>query len=282
MMGFTKDEVQEALNLSAGHALSATDAFRLHKLARQLLASMEQEPIILYRERNPVTGMATGWVELTQEEYGFIKDHSSEDADFKRVYAAPQLPQPVEPEITSEELDDELLEQLIDFRRDTLNYHKKEGNRVQTVMHGVVLRAALELQERRAAMLQGTHRDLSHPVDPQVAAYEKIMEQAVPDNSFTDQELEGMAHGDNPQANAYRELLAYRLSAGGWIPCSERMPEKYDFDIWVFSPSEGVQHSYGLHGGSGEFSDMEMYSTINDVTHWMPMESPSAPQQEAK
>lgn len=33
----------------------------------------------------------------------------------------------------------------------------------------------------RAAMLQGNHRDLSYPVDPQIAAYEKIMEQAIPD-----------------------------------------------------------------------------------------------------
>ncbi|MDH6161544.1 hypothetical protein M2354_001199 [Leclercia adecarboxylata] len=33
----------------------------------------------------------------------------------------------------------------------------------------------------RAAMLQGDRRDLTHPVDPQIAAYEKIMEQAVPD-----------------------------------------------------------------------------------------------------
>lgn len=32
----------------------------------------------------------------------------------------------------------------------------------------------------------------------------------LPPNSFTDDELEGMAHGDNPQSNAYRELLAYR------------------------------------------------------------------------
>lgn len=94
---------------------------------------------------------------------------------------APQLPQPVAPEITSEELDDELLEQLIDFRRGTLNHHKKEGNKVQTVMHGVVLRAMLELQERRSAMLQGNHRDLSYPVDPQVAEYEKIMQLALPD-----------------------------------------------------------------------------------------------------
>lgn len=30
---------------------------------------------------------------------------------------------------------------------------------------------------------------------------------------FTDLELEGMAHGNNPVANAYRELLAFRIAA---------------------------------------------------------------------
>ena len=29
-------------------------------------------------------------------------------------------------------------------------------------------------------------------------------------NSFTDEDLEGMSHGNNPVANAYRELLALR------------------------------------------------------------------------
>lgn len=32
-------------------------------------------------------------------------------------------------------------------------------------------------------------------------------------NSFTNNELEMMAHGDNPQANAYRELLAFRRNS---------------------------------------------------------------------
>lgn len=38
-----------------------------------------------------------------------------------------------------------------------------------------------------AAMLQGNHRDLSYPVDPQIAAYEKIMEQAIPDGGEGEQ-----------------------------------------------------------------------------------------------
>jgi Lar family restriction alleviation protein len=34
-------------------------------------------------------------------------------------------------------------------------------------------------------------------------------------NSFTDDELMGMAHGDNPVSNAYRELLEFRHKAAG-------------------------------------------------------------------
>lgn len=40
---------------------------------------------------------------------------------------------------------------------------------------------AVEWNACRAAMLGGNHRDLSYPVDPQVAEYEKIMQQAVHD-----------------------------------------------------------------------------------------------------
>ncbi|PKE30990.1 hypothetical protein CWS43_09940 [Rahnella sp. AA] len=32
-------------------------------------------------------------------------------------------------------------------------------------------------------------------------------------NAFTDEDLEGMTHGNNPVANAYRELLAFRRAA---------------------------------------------------------------------
>ncbi len=61
---------------------------------------------------------------------------------------------PVHPTIAHEKLDDETLQELIEFRRSTFEYHSKEGHEVQTIIHGVVLSAMLELQERRAAMLQ--------------------------------------------------------------------------------------------------------------------------------
>jgi hypothetical protein len=48
-------------------------------------------------------------------------------------------------------LDDETLQELIEFRRTTFEYHSKEGNKVQTIIHGVTLAALRELQERRKA-----------------------------------------------------------------------------------------------------------------------------------
>lgn len=143
MLEMNKERLQEIVS---DNQINQGSEFAM--MARQLLAGMEQEPV----GYEVIT--STGEV-MTLCKISSGKSYQDMNCTLRPVYAAPQLPQPVEPEITSEELDDELLEQLIDFRRDTLNYHKKEGNRVQTVMHGVVLRAMLELQERRAAMLHG-------------------------------------------------------------------------------------------------------------------------------
>lgn len=54
-------------------------------------------------------------------------------------------------QLTSENLDDETLAELIEFRRTTLKHHTDEGNKTQTVLHNMVLVALLELQERRTA-----------------------------------------------------------------------------------------------------------------------------------
>lgn len=88
---------------------------------------------------------------------------------------------------------------------------------------------------------------------------------------------------------SYDACRAAMLQAGnspvipdGWVKCSERMPEEYDFEIWIFSPTKGVNHSFGYDGYDLSFSDEESYSTISDVTHWMPIARPAAPQQEVK
>ncbi|WP_252354931.1 DUF551 domain-containing protein, partial [Escherichia coli] len=62
--------------------------------------------------------------------------------------------------------------------------------------------------------------------------------------------------------------------------CSERMPEKYDFDIWVFSPSRGVLD--GLQWDGSMFTDDEYQFVIHDATHWMRKVYPAAPQQDGE
>lgn len=66
-------------------------------LAEFALAAHEQEPVILYRERNPYNGMVTGWQELTQQEFDFVKENASDNAEFKTLYTRP-APVPAVPE----------------------------------------------------------------------------------------------------------------------------------------------------------------------------------------
>lgn len=66
----------------------------------------------------------------------------------------------------------------------------------------------------------------------------------------------------------------------GWVACSARMPDEYDFDIWVFSLSQGVRD--GIQWDGEEFADDEYQCKLNDVSHWMKKIYPAAPQQEVK
>ncbi|WP_252362076.1 dATP/dGTP pyrophosphohydrolase domain-containing protein [Escherichia coli] len=72
----------------------------------------------------------------------------------------------------------------------------------------------------------------------------------------------------------------YPVTPDSWISCSERMPEKYDFDIWVFSLSRGVLD--GLQWDGSMFTDDEYQFVIHDATHWMRKAYPAAPQQEVE
>lgn len=122
------------------------------KVAEFALAAIDAEPVYQWRERYEEGSL---WEDCTKEQYdGFAKDP---ECEARVLYTAPPTPvcsRPVHPTISSEELDDETLDELIDFRRNTLEYHSQQGNKVQTIIHGVTLTALLELRERRAAMLQ--------------------------------------------------------------------------------------------------------------------------------
>ncbi|WP_201723366.1 DUF551 domain-containing protein, partial [Klebsiella aerogenes] len=64
------------------------------ELARMALAAMKGEPVILYRERNPYNGLTTGWQELTENEFSFLKENAGENAEFVTLYRHAQ-PAPI-------------------------------------------------------------------------------------------------------------------------------------------------------------------------------------------
>lgn len=66
---------------------------------------------------------------------------------------------------------------------------------------------------------------------------------------------------------------AYKLP-GGWVACSERMPEGMT-DVHI---SNGHDIGQGWWDGDTWQTQHDYYSVPGDVTHWMPL--PAAPQQE--
>lgn len=119
-----------------------------------------------------------------------------------------------------------------------------------------VLEAAIfgEDDASRAAMLQAgdTVRDLSTPVDPQVAEYEQNVLQA----------------GNSPVIP-------------GWIPVSERMPENKPgcYKYLVFETlNNRVNHDYWNVPDKGDEAFTPFWNHYCEhVTHWMPL--PAAPQE---
>ncbi len=69
----------------------------IEELAHIALAAMIGEPVILYRERNPYNGLTTGWQEITENEFSFLKENAGENAEFLTLYrhaqAAPVVPE---------------------------------------------------------------------------------------------------------------------------------------------------------------------------------------------
>ena len=101
----TKERLQEI----------AEDGFLKHgeskELARMALAEKASEPVILYRERNPYNGLTTGWQELTENEFSFLKENAGENAEFLTLYRHAQ-PAPVIPDF--KKLARELVVNLVD------------------------------------------------------------------------------------------------------------------------------------------------------------------------
>lgn len=81
-----EESVQAIFDLKVGYRLEFADIENLKRVARMALAAMDGEPVILYRQVNPVNGMKTYWAELDPEEFRHLKQHTDENAEFMTLY----------------------------------------------------------------------------------------------------------------------------------------------------------------------------------------------------
>lgn len=93
-----EESVQAVFDLRVGYRLGFADIEILKRVARMALAEKASEPVILYRERNPYNGLTTGWQELTENEFLFLKENAGENAEFLTLYRHAQ-PAPEYPEV---------------------------------------------------------------------------------------------------------------------------------------------------------------------------------------
>ncbi|MHB9319283.1 DUF551 domain-containing protein [Phytobacter diazotrophicus] len=99
----------------------------------------------------------------------------------------------------------------------------------------------------------------------------------LPPNSFSDDELMGMAHGDNPAANAYRELLEFRRNAANgnpWQPVT--VPDGYVL-VPVDPTPEMMLHKSCCQHHAWNDPDCPMRETRRLVWSHMLAAAPTAP-----
>ncbi|EHJ2891924.1 hypothetical protein J9O17_004474 [Salmonella enterica] len=158
MTTITREQQKQILIDTANHVISRDNTSpyseNLRELARIALASLEAEPI--------------GAFHIADQQVGGTSDYIKDgewpiDNGIIEVYAAPPAPVSVP----------DGLKQAVEFYEQV----KQENIPVETGAWKDAVNWVLE-EACRAAMLLANQRDLSQPVDPQVADYEKTMLQA--------------------------------------------------------------------------------------------------------
>ncbi|HEC7403235.1 TPA: DUF551 domain-containing protein [Salmonella enterica subsp. enterica serovar Kottbus] len=231
MTTITKERLQWLANISGRDDIDNIDGGEIRELARSVLASLDAEPAGYHviKECGKV-----GCSVATLEEAEKTRDFWNKRWTI-RPYFYSAAPAPIVPDAISTRQAISKMEECEPC--DSINVAYKYG-----------------WNACRATMLQANQRDLSQPVDPQVADYEKTMLQA----------------GNSP------------VSPGGWISCSERMPE--DEQEVIVHNKLGYRYVSYFDEHSGLFFDMRGGNQMNCiehilVTHWMPLPEPPEPDQ---
>ena len=208
----------------------AEDGFLKHgeskELARMALAEKASEPVILYRERNPYNGLTTGWQELTENEFSFLKENAGENADFLTLYRHAQ-PAPVVPD-------------------------------------EIYARTAFEAWYKTKYAFQGYEFEIT---DSGTYVWDNVNHMW---NGYRAAMLAAATH-DTHARNSVQSVV----TAQGWIPVSERMPEdRTQVILWDAEIGEVTSGHYShktqtfYHCGD---------AIENEITHWMA--PPAAPQE---
>ncbi|EGO8463611.1 DUF551 domain-containing protein [Escherichia coli] len=230
------------------------------------LASLEAEKVTLYRERNPYNGMTTGWQELTEQEYEFVKDNASENAEFRTVYTAP--PAPVIQADVAQTI--EILKQkLVECNR--YNYCADAVKGVEDACHAAMLQGSQPVSQTYKFPVNTPCQDAPAHIWLQTAG-------VWPEDGELS-ELTWCSHNQHHDDTLYvrADLVNgnYPVTPDGWISCSERMPKETG-DIIVVSDGivmSGISYSRrdGFYIAALEYDDDE---PIGGVTHWMPLPEP--------
>lgn len=268
MTTITKERIELFIKNPLDNGLTRGEQMELARIA---LASLEAEKVTLYRERNPYNGMTTGWQELTEQEYEFVKDNASENAEFRTVYTAPPAP---------------VIQADVAQAIENLKQKSVECNRYNYCADAVkgVEDACL------AAMRHGPE-----PVSQTYNLPELIegMEVSI-DVSTCDADLGNRYFGTVTEAleldtakNGYILLVqdaepnfdvngSSPVTPDGWISCSERIPDDGQHVIIL---CDGAFVLYAQYR-DGEFFDIvrngdEFFETQSrNVTDWMPLPEP--------
>ncbi|WP_236942224.1 MULTISPECIES: DUF551 domain-containing protein [unclassified Escherichia] len=211
--------------------------------------------------------MTTGWQELTEQEYEFVKDNASENAEFRTVYTAP--PAPVIQADVAQTI--EILKQkLVECNR--YNYCADAVKGVEDACHAAMLQGSQPVSQTYKFPVNTPCQDAPAHIWLQTAG-------VWPEDGELS-ELTWCSHNQHHDDTLYvrADLVNGNspVTPDGWISCSERMPDDGQHVIIL---CDGAFVLYAQYR-DGEFFDIvrngdELFETQSrNVTDWMRLPEP--------
>ena len=233
-----RDNAERADN-RVDHSFYYALTIALEELQERRKAAMDIEPVILYRQVNPVNGMKTYWAELDPEEFRHLKQHTDENAEFMTLYRHAQ-PAPVVPDNRdiTQHFDTIALETAREIMCDVNRRHEFIGGEIQ-----LLSRIQCRIDDAcRAAMLAAAPQSPGSELATVPGKWIPVSERMPDDDDFV-----------------YiwpRPDFGVELHVGQYCECSPKG------DGWY---AQVYEQNYGIE-----------WHPIT-VTHWMPL--PAAPQE---